>query len=110
MKKKIKQYSFWTGLSGAVVILLTTLSKAFGFEFQQEIVADIIMGVCGVLVVFGVVSAPLGDEKNTEQPEENQDQNQSSQSKKTVQEIDKNSKQGKPETVKKDDITNWETI
>lgn len=65
MKKKIKQYSFWTGLAGAVVILLTTLSKAFGFEFEQQIVSDIIMAVCGVLVVFGVVNAPINTQEET---------------------------------------------
>ena len=70
MKKKIKQYSFWTGLAGAVVILITTLSKAFGFEFQEEIVADIIMAVCGVLVVFGVVNAPTKEELPTKPLEE----------------------------------------
>lgn len=70
MKKKIKQYSFWTGLAGAVVILLTALSNAFGFEFEHQIVTDIIMAICGVLVVFGVVNAPL----NTNQEDETNNQ------------------------------------
>ena len=67
MKKKIKQYSFWTGLAGAVVILVTALSNAFGFDFEQEIITDIIMAVCGVLVVFGVVNAPVKTEEENDQ-------------------------------------------
>lgn len=66
MKKRIKQYSFWTGLSAAVVILIGSIAKAFGFHFKEEVVSDIIMSVCGILVVFGVVNAPYGDTESSD--------------------------------------------
>ncbi len=58
MKNKIKSYSFWTALSGAVVVLLQALGKCFGFSIDSDIVTGIIMAVAGILVVFGVVSMP----------------------------------------------------
>ena len=65
MKDKIKSYSFWTALSGAVVVLLQALGDCFGFSIQSELVSGIIMAIAGVLVVFGVVSMPKNsDNKN----------------------------------------------
>ena len=58
MKNKIKSYSVWTALSGAVVVLLQALGKCFGFSIDSDIVTGIIMAVAGILVVFGVVSMP----------------------------------------------------
>ena len=58
MKNKIKSYSFWSALSGAVVVLLQALGKCFGFSIDSDIVTGIIMAVAGILVVFGVVSMP----------------------------------------------------
>ena len=58
MKNKMKSYSFWTALSGAVVVLLQALGKCFGFSIDSDIVTGIIMAVAGILVVFGVVSMP----------------------------------------------------
>lgn len=58
MKNKIKNYSFWIGLSGAVVVLVEAIGKAFGFIPDGQIISDIIMAIAGVLVIFGVVSMP----------------------------------------------------
>ncbi len=58
-KTKIKSYSFWTGLSGAVVMLCTTIGKCFGWTINDELIEDIIMSICGILVVFGVVCMPI---------------------------------------------------
>ncbi len=55
---KIKSYSFWTSLSAATVIIVKTICEAFGLEFEEKIVGDIIMAICGLLVVFGVVTMP----------------------------------------------------
>lgn len=82
MKQRIKQYSFWTGLSAAVVILVTSLSKAFGFSFKEEIISDIIMAVCGVLVVFGVVNSPLKEEDKDTTTRENQNETEEDSEKK----------------------------
>ena len=64
MKDKIKSYSFWTALSGAVVVLLQALGDCFGFSIQSEVVSGIIMAIAGILVVFGVVSMPKSSSEN----------------------------------------------
>ena len=66
MKDKIKSYSFWTALSGAVVVLLQALGDCFGFSIQSELVSGIIMAIVGVLVVFGVVSMPKNSDNKTD--------------------------------------------
>lgn len=68
MKEKFKSYSFWVGLSGAVVVLIDAIGKAFGFISDGELISNIIMGIAGILVVFGVVTMPVkkSDKKNKE--------------------------------------------
>lgn len=63
MKTKIKSYSFWTGLSAAVILLINSLGNMFGFAIEDKLVSNIIMSICGVLVVFGVVNVPTKEEK-----------------------------------------------
>lgn len=63
MKTRIKSYSFWTGLSAAVILLLNSLGNMFGFAIEDKLVSNIIMSICGVLVVFGVVNAPTKEDK-----------------------------------------------
>lgn len=82
MKDKIKCYSFWTALSGAVVVLLQAIGDCFGFSIQSELVSGIIMAIAGVLVVFGVVSMPNKDgstDKESEEQTENQAEENSEQ-------------------------------
>lgn len=74
MKKRIKQYSFWTGLSAALVILIGSIAKAFGFHFKEEIVSEIIMAICGVLVVFGVVNAPCKEDEEIDKKDKTSEQ------------------------------------
>ena len=51
-KQLISNYGFWTGLSAAVIMLATSISKAFGVSIDNKVIEDIIMSVCGVLVVY----------------------------------------------------------
>ncbi len=67
--KNFKSYGFWTALSGAVVVLINSIGKCFGFAVEEEIVTNIVMAIAGVLVLFGVVSMPKKDENS--QQEEN---------------------------------------
>ncbi|MGN1222215.1 MAG: hypothetical protein ACI4TT_03180 [Christensenellales bacterium] len=69
MKDNFKNYSFWISVTGAVLLLLNNLGKVFGFSVNNEAVYSIVDGVCGVLVVFGILtmnksknSANLDDE------------------------------------------------
>lgn len=64
MKKKIRTTSFWLGLSGAVVILIGAIASIFGIKIQSEVIEDIIMSVCSILICFGFVN------KKTEEGEE----------------------------------------
>lgn len=58
MKEKLKSYSFWSALSGAIVIFVNALGKIFGFSVEDELISGLIMAIAGVLVVFGVVTMP----------------------------------------------------
>ena len=78
MKKifeKMKTYSFWVSFSGAVVVLATALSKAFGFSIENLVIEDVIMSIAGVLVVLGIVTMPIEEkEKKEEENDENHDE------------------------------------
>ena len=65
-KQKIKSYSFWTGLSAAVVMLANAIGKACGFTIDNQVVEDVIMSICGVLVALGIVCMPIKVEENDE--------------------------------------------
>ena len=56
--KKFKKYSFWVSLTSAIVILIQSIGKVFGFEIENDNIENLIMAICGVLVVLGVVIMP----------------------------------------------------
>ena len=58
LKNLIKTYGFWTSLAGAIVVLVNSICRIFGFEIEDKFISDIVLAVAGVLVVFGVVSVP----------------------------------------------------
>lgn len=98
MKDKIKSYSFWTALSGAVVVLLQAIGDCFGFSIQSELVSGIIMAIAGVLVVFGVVSMPKKD-SSTDKESEGQTENQAEEnSEQTEDQAKENEAEEKTET------------
>lgn len=98
MKDKIKSYSFWTALSGAVVVLLQAIGDCFGFSIQSELVSGIIMAIAGVLVVFGVVSMPNKD-GSTDKESEGQTENQAEEnSEQTEDQAKENEAEEKTET------------
>lgn len=66
MKTKIKSYSFWTSLSAAIVLLINSLGSAFGFEIEEKLISNIVMSICGLLVVLGVVNMPTEKKKKTD--------------------------------------------
>ena len=75
MKNKIKNYSFWVSLSGAIVVLVEAIGRAVGFIPNGEIINDIIMAIAGVLVVFGVVTMPNIEEKTDASEDVKEDKN-----------------------------------
>ena len=64
--KKFRSYSFWVSLTSAILILLQSIAKIFGFEIENDLIENFIMSICGVLVVFGIVVAPNKTEKGNE--------------------------------------------
>lgn len=62
MKERFKTYSFWVSLSGAIIVLAQAIGRAIGFIPNADIIHNIIMGIAGVLVVFGIVSSPTEEE------------------------------------------------
>ena len=73
-KTLISNYGFWTGLSAAVIMLATSISKACGITIDNKVIEDIIMSVCGVLVVFGIVSIPPTKKTQTDSDEKQENQ------------------------------------
>ena len=63
MKDRMKSYSFWVGLSGAIVAFVSAIGKAVGFIPNEEIISSIVLGFAGVLVALGVVSKPKSAEQ-----------------------------------------------
>ena len=53
---KVRTYTFWIALSSAVVILAESVAKLFGFEIESDLIENVIMSICGVLVVLGIVT------------------------------------------------------
>ena len=56
MKKKFRTTSFWLGLSGAVVIVLETLSNIIGINLHSREVESVILSICSALVMLGIVT------------------------------------------------------
>lgn len=83
---KYKSYAFWTSLAAAVVVLVGVLASIFGFKADEKLVTDIIMAICGVLVVLGVVKMPV---KETITPTEDEEQPADEAQSKTNKEDDK---------------------
>lgn len=68
MKKMIKRassYAFWVGLSSAVVVLVESIGKLCGFSVDSSVITEVIMSVCGVLVVLGLVTKDDSAQKDT---------------------------------------------
>lgn len=72
MKSKFKTYSFWMSVCAAVVLLLNNLGNAFGFSFDNEVFTAIVDSVCGVLVVFGILTMSKNDKEDDENKIEQQ--------------------------------------
>ena len=63
--KKLRNYSFWVSLTSAVIILIQSIGKICGFEIENAHIENLIMAICGVLVVLGVVVMPNSKSEET---------------------------------------------
>lgn len=66
MKKKFKTTSFWLGLSGAIVIVLETISSILGLELYSKQIETIVLSICSALVMLGIITKKdVSDEKES---------------------------------------------
>lgn len=70
MKKLIKSYRFWTALAGSLGLLVVSVAKLFGYSMSSVVVEELVMAVCGVLVVLGIVKKPEAQETTEESKQE----------------------------------------
>ena len=64
MKEKFKSYSFWMSVTAAVILVINNIGKTFGFEVDGEVVTKIVDSICGVLILFGVITMAKNDKKD----------------------------------------------
>ena len=89
MKDKIKSYSFWTALSASIILLVNSIGNLFGFKIEETLISNIVMSVCGVLVVLGVVNSPKNKEQKIEKQTQTIEENLKNIEGKTEQENEK---------------------
>ena len=68
--EKMKSYSFWISLTGALIIFINCLGNIFGFKIENAVIENVIMSFAGILVVFGVVTKDNKNENEEENIEE----------------------------------------
>lgn len=68
--EKMKSYSFWISLTGALIIFINCLGNIFGFKIENAVIENVIMSFAGILVVFGLVTKDNNNENEEENIEE----------------------------------------
>lgn len=71
---KFNNYGFWTSIAAGAVFVVGAVQKILGVEIEAKILADIIMGIAGVLVVFGVVKMPKENQAEIDEEIEQEDE------------------------------------
>ena len=56
MKSKFRTTTFWLGLCGAIVIILESISGAFGINLYSSAIESIILSICSALVMLGIIT------------------------------------------------------
>ena len=64
LKQKVKTYSFWISLISAILIVVRIIGEQCNWFINESFVMDIATGVCGVLVLLGILSAPTTTTKS----------------------------------------------
>ena len=74
LKDKLKSYKFWVAITSAVIIFLQTLGKELGFKISEEVITNIVMAFCTILVLLGFID----DDRNKPSQQEVQSENNAS--------------------------------
>lgn len=67
----LKSYNFWVRLISVLVLLLRVIGSEFGFTIDSGLIIDIATVVASILVVLGVIQAPVGVTTSTEEDQKN---------------------------------------
>ena len=70
MKSKLKTTSFWIGVSGAIVLILDSISSIFNIKLYSQEVQTVIISICSILVMMGFVTKKTTDDKSVVTKEE----------------------------------------
>lgn len=58
LKQKVKTYSFWISLVSAILIIVRVVCERFNLILNESFIMDIVTGICGVLVLLGILTSP----------------------------------------------------
>lgn len=58
MKQKLKNYSFWVGLSASIMLVVKFVAENFGFKIDENLINNIINSILGILTILGVINSP----------------------------------------------------
>ena len=95
MKEKFKSYSFWMSVTAAVILVLNNIGNVFGFEVSSDVVTKIVDSICGVLILFGVITMSKDSSNENIETKENIEQEHNLQKTKDECKQDKNKKADK---------------
>lgn len=70
MKNKLKSYSFWMSVTAGVILVLNNIGKVCGFSVESDAVTAIVDSICGVLILFGVLTMPKSKAKGEKEGDE----------------------------------------
>lgn len=70
MKEKLNTTSFWLGLSGAVVIVIESISNIFNISIATKEIESIILTICSVLVMLGIITKKNVNDNKTSSKED----------------------------------------
>jgi uncharacterized membrane protein len=116
MKNKFKSYSFWMSVTAAVILVINNFGTLFGFEIDSNVITKIVDSICGVLILFGVITMTKKDTEesagiNDMQSEDNDndknilvDNNLANSNSENVEELKKSIKIGKKTLTSKESL------
>ena len=65
-KPLFKTYSFWLGLSSAVLLLIQSIGEPLGLKINEAQYMAIVNAILGVFVVLGIISNPASKQNNNQ--------------------------------------------
>lgn len=66
MKEKLKNYSFWVGLTASIMLAVKFVAENFGFKIDENLINNIVNSILGILTILGVINNPKKSDENNE--------------------------------------------